>query len=279
MDGLASNVRRRHHPPIGHIGHLNDLGDTDDMGVVSSPGLQSVSNAIFPAPDVFDLAGTVLSMSGYSRNLLSYRAQAIRALPWSLGLFLTVHGIVGLVFLPLLTGPPLTLAPGQTVAMLPIWAQEELQAAPWFPRTLTFGVLFLLATGIHAWARGRKPLLVATDLCNGMIVAAIFGVIVAVAEFVCEVQAWNYGARSALPPSLLQWLKMAPPFPSFSMIFTPGFYLLLLGVVAVVIRVVLVLTMRRKLDSATEGCEQCGYLRVPPSSRCPECGADPVDAA
>ena len=203
----------------------------------------------------------------------------IRALPWSLGLFLTVHGIVGLVFVPLLTGPPLTLAPGQTVAILPFWAQAELQAAPWFPRTLAFGILFLLAAGIHAWARGHKPLSVATDLCNGMIVAAIFGVIVAVVELVCLGQAWNHGARSALPLSLLQWLKMAPPFPSMSMIHTPGFFLLLLGVVAVVIRDFLVPTARRELDSATEACDQCGYLNVPPSSRCPECGADPVDPA
>ena len=203
----------------------------------------------------------------------------ICALPWSLGLFLTVHGIVGLVFVPLLTGPPLTLAPGQTVAMLPSWAQAELQAAPWFPRTLAFGVLFLLAAGIHAYARGRKPLSVATDLCNGMIVAAIFGVIVAGAELVCLGQAWNHGSRSALPPSLLQWLKMAPPFPSMSMIHTPGFFLLLLGVVAVVIRDFLVPPLRRRLESATEACDRCGYLRIPPSSRCPECGADPVDPA
>ena len=109
-------------------------------------------------------------MSGYSRNLLSYRGQAIRVLLWSLGLFLAFHGIVGLLFVPLMTGPPLTLAPGQTVAMLPTWAQAELQAAPWFPRTLAFGVLVLLAAGFHAWDRGRKPLLVAADLCNGMIV-------------------------------------------------------------------------------------------------------------
>ena len=203
----------------------------------------------------------------------------IGTLPWSLGLFLTVHGIVGLVVVPLMTGPPLTLARGQTVAMLPFWAQAERQAAPWFPFTLAFGVLFLLAAGFHAWARGRKPLLVATDLCNGMIVAAIFAVIVAVAELVCKGQAWNHGSRSALPPSLLRWLKMAPPFPSISMIHTPGFFLFLLGVVAVVIRDFLLPPLRRRRESATEACDQCGYLRVPASSRCPECGADPVDAA
>ena len=216
-------------------------------------------------------------MSGHSRNLLSYRAPAIRVLLWSLGLFLAVHGIVGLLFVPLMTGAPLTVAPGQTVAMLPAWAQAELQAAPWFPRTMAFGVLFLLAAGFHAWDRGRKLRLLAADLCNGMIVAAILGVIVAVAELVCQGSAWNHGTRSALPPSLLQWLKMAPPFPSNSMIITPSFFLLLLGVNAVVIRVVLFLNMRRNLDSTSEGCEQCGYLIVPPSSRCPECGADPVD--
>lgn len=216
-------------------------------------------------------------MRKHGRNPLA--GEVIRALPWSLGLFLTVHGIVGLVFVPLLTGPPLTLAPGQTVAMLPAWAQAERQAALWFPFALAFGVFLLLAAGFHAWVRGRKPLFLATDLCNGMIVAAIFGVIVAGAEFVCTGQAWNHGSRSALPPSLLQWLKMVPPFPSISMIHTPGFFLLLLGVVAVVIRDFLVPPLRRRLESATEACDRCGYLRVPASSRCPECGADPVDAA
>ena len=154
----------------------------------------------------------------------------IRVLPWAIGVLLTVHGIVGLAVVPLLTGPPPTLAPGQTVAMLPCWAQAERQAAPWFPFTLAFGVLFLLAAGSHAWARGREPRLVTRDLCDGMIVAAVLGIIAALAELMCKGLAWNHGSDSVLPPSLLQWLKMAPPFPSISMIHTPGFLLLLLGI-------------------------------------------------
>lgn len=199
-------------------------------------------------------------------------------LPMSLGILLTVHGLSGLLVGWLLIGPLPTLAPGQAPATLPQWIQERSQAAPWFPLTLVFGMTIAAAAISHTRSRGLKPMAIAQGICNGAIVAGILGVLLFMFEAQCFGFQMRYGTDSLFPPSLLQWLGMHPPFPMTDMIFIPAVALLLLGLLALVPKLVLTVIMRNSDDSSDQACEHCGYLNALRSSRCPECGTKLADS-